>query len=198
MNQPPLPNIKPKSTIKFSVHWMLTIFLLMYSLFSFAWISVLYSGVDGSRICSDDSNAICRIEFPLTKQATIVNNDKVEISKQAISQKAGKNYIRNLWSTQTTLSDDVVGAAEDYEQASNEFKNYTNNYVRFIDGKAELLNGFSKSDFDNKKSTMEDALANLRQKRNQYAQSKIDNKSKIDQLYSDLKEKQDNTFRTTR
>jgi hypothetical protein len=144
-------------------HWVLTVFLIFYSLFSFAWIAVLYSGTDGTRPCKDTTNFVCQIEFPYTKQATVAVNEKNQINSQLTKQKAAKNYLREQWISQATVADDLVNAEQEYEKASTDYKNYVSNFIRFVDNETQLLSGLNQGELENKKAALDEALSNVRE-----------------------------------
>jgi hypothetical protein len=189
---------QPKQGFHIDFHWVLTVFLIFYSLFSFAWIAVLYSGTDGIRPCKDTTNFVCQIEFPYTKQATVAVNEKTQANSQLTKQKAAKNYLREQWIGQATVADDLVNAEQEYEKASTDYKNYVTNYIRFLESGPQLLSGLNQTDFENKKAAIDEALNNVRQKRNTYSENKTESKRKIDQLYTDLKERQENSLKQNR
>jgi hypothetical protein len=188
---------KEKQGFKFSVYWLLTTFLIFYAMFSFIWLGVLYAGVDGQKICSQ-SNFICDIKFPYTKQASVAVNEYVKVSNQATKQKSAKNYIRNIWQEQTKLNDDLVSKQQDVEKALLDYKNYLQNYIRFLNGEPELLKGFDQDEYAEKLTLLEEEIQNLRQRRNENADKKSEAKKQIDQVYNELNERQENTFRENR
>lgn len=189
----------PRTTKPFKVnlHWVLTTFLIFYSLFSFIWLGVLYSGIDGQRICTDQ-NFVCDIKFPYTKQAAVAVEEFTRVSGQASRQKLAKNYIRNIWQEQSVLNDDLVSKQQDVEKSILDYKNYLQNYIRFLNGTPELLSGFEQQQYVEKLTTMEEEIQNLRQIRNSNAEKKSESKTQVDQIYKELEERQENTFKDNR
>jgi hypothetical protein len=188
---------KKNTKLNFDLHWVLTIFLVLYSLFSFIWLATLYSGDNGTKICSSP-NFVCEISFPYTKQAIIAVNETQRASQNSKVQKEAKNFLRNAWLEQNTLNDDLVSKEQDLEKALLDYKNYLQNYLRFLNGESQLLNGFDQTEYTNKLNLLEEEIQNLRLKRNEIAEKKIESKKKVDQLYIDLNERQENSFKQNR
>lgn len=182
----------PKKSI-FSLKNILILILSFYSIFSFCWIAILYLGVDGSQVCIDD-NAVCRISVPLTKQAVVAVNNEIETKNQLVKQKSAKNFIRDIWQNQTVLNDNLVTRQQLVEKSINSFKEYIQNYIRFINDKPEFLKGFSKTELENKKTDIEDQIINLKLMQDNNYQNKVNNQKQINELYLDLGERQDNSY----
>lgn len=186
--------LRPKSKFAISWHWVLTVFLLFYSIFSFVWLSVLYTGHNGIKFCAD-SSTFCDISFPLTKQAIVYFNENSKSTTELTKQKAGKNFIRGLWYEQSSLQDDQSSQEQELEQVVLDYKNYLQNYIRFLNGESQLLNGFDQTEYTQKLTVLEEKIQTLRLKRNQNVETKATAKKQIDQLYSDLKERQENSYK---
>ncbi len=195
--QTPKKSKKKSGGLGINWHWVLTVFLIFYSIFSFIWLVTLYSGDNGIKICKD-SNLVCDISFPYTKQAIIAVNESQQLAKSVKTQKDAKNFLRNTWLQQVSLNDDLVLKEQDLEKSILEYKNYLQNYIRFLNGESQLLNGFDQTEYTNRLSTLEEEIQNLRLKRNQLAEQKIESKKQVDKLYIDLKEKQENSFKQTK
>jgi hypothetical protein len=183
---------KPNKSI-FSIKNLLIGILSIYSIFSFVWIAILYLGVDGNKICLED-NVVCKVSVPLTKQAAITANNNIETKNQLVKQKSAKNYIKDIWQNQAILNDTLVTRQQSVEKSINGFSGYIQNYIRFINDKPEFLKGFSKTELDNKKSDIEQQLANLKLLQDNNYQNKINNQKQINELYQELGERQDNSF----
>ncbi len=190
--------IKKPKIKKFNVnlHLILTIILGIYAIFSFVWIIMLYTN-DGFKTCVGEDFP-CNISVPITRQAVGTINEKNKLNQELIDQKAAKNYIRNVWKNQSTLNDDLVTKQQDMESATLDFRNYLQNYIRFINGQPQLLSGFSETDYQNKKIELENQLDNIKQIRNTNAQAKLDSKKLIDNVYLSLGERQENSYQTAR
>jgi hypothetical protein len=195
--QKPVKIVVKTKSFRIDWHWVLTIFLIFYSMFSFIWLTTLYSGDNGVKICAS-SNFLCDISFPYTKQAIIAVNESQQLTKIAKTQKDAKNFVRNTWLQQVSANEDLTLREQDLEKSILEYKNYLQNYIRFLNGESQLLNGFDQTEYTNRLSTLEEEIQNLRLKRNEAADKKIENKKQIDQLYIDLNEKQENSFKQTR
>jgi hypothetical protein len=167
--------------------------LSLYSIFSFVWIAILYTGIDGSRICLND-NIICKISVPFTKQAAVAVNSNSETKNQLVKQKSAKNFIKEIWQNQAILNDTLVTRQQSVEKSIGSFNAYIQNYIRFINDKPEFLKGFSKVELENKKTDIEQQLANLKLLQDNNYQNKISNQKQINELYQDLGERQDNSF----
>lgn len=190
--------VKPKVRLKLSInlHLVLTTILGIYAIFSFVWIIMLYTN-DGFKVCVGE-NFPCNITVPITRQAVTTINEKNRLNQDFIDQKTAKNFIRNVWQNQTALNDDLVAKQQDMESSTLDFRNYLQNYIRFINGQPQLLSGFSESDYQNKKIELENQIDNIKQIRNTNAQSKLESKKLIDNVYLSLGERQENSYQKTR
>jgi hypothetical protein len=188
----PIKSIKPKQSI-FSLKNILIAVLSLYSIFSFVWIAILYLGVDGSKICLDD-NIFCKISVPFTKQAAVAINNNVETKNQLVKQKSAKNFVKDIWQDQAIANDTLVTRQQSVEKSVGSFLAYIQNYIRVVDDKPEFLKGFSKTELDNKKTEIEQQLENLKLLQDSNYQSKISNQKRINELYQELGERQDNSF----
>jgi hypothetical protein len=177
----------------FSVHNILISLLLLYAIFSFAWIAILYAGVDGNRICLED-NLVCKITVPYTKQAVIAVNNNVETKNELVKQKNAKNYIRDVWQNQIILNDNLIKRQQSVEKSIQAFQKYIQNYIKFTGDKPEFQKGFTKVDLENKKTEMDDQLTNLKLLQDNNYQNKTLNQKQIAQLYQDLGERQEDAF----
>ena len=197
-----LSNLKTRPQIKLKnnknllkqMHWIVTIILFFCSLFSFIWLGVLYSGIDGVKICDASQNFLCEIRFPYTKQAVVSENETKRITTISTKQKLAKNLIRNIWLEQVSLNNDLISSQQELELSVSDWKSYLQNYIRFINGESQLLNGFDQTTYTNKLTLIEEQIQNLRLKRNETAEKKLIAKDKIDQIYLELEEKQENSF----
>jgi hypothetical protein len=184
--------LPPKKSI-FSVHNVLISLLLLYAIFSFAWIAILYAGVDGNRICLED-NFVCNFTVPYTKQAVIAVNSNIETKNELVKQKNAKNYIRDIWQNQTILNDNLIKRQQVVEKSIQAFQNYIQNYIKFTGDKPEFQKGFTKVDLENKKTEVEDQLTNLKILQDNNYQNKTLNQQQISKLYQDLGERQEDAF----
>jgi hypothetical protein len=194
--KPPIRKPTQKASGGINLHLILTIILGVYAIFSFVWIIMLYTN-DGFRVCSGDSFP-CNITVPITRQAITSINDKNKTTQELVDQKAAKNYIRNIYQSQTVLNDNLIAKQQDVEKSALDFRNYLQNSIRFINGEPQLLSGFDEADYQNRKIELENQLDNLKQLRNINAQAKIDNKKQIDNIYLSLNERQENSYQNLR
>lgn len=200
-NQFSTTNIATKPTIKIPKHQpsilsiknILIAVLSLYSVFSFIWIAILYIGIDGSRVCLGD-NLICNISVPFTKQAAVAINTNAEIKTQLVRQKSAKNFVKDIWQNQAILNDNLITRQQSVEKSIGNFSSYIQNYIRFINDKPEFLKGFNKIELDNKKTDVDQQLANLKLLQDNNYQNKINNQKQINELYQELGERQDNSF----
>jgi hypothetical protein len=183
---------KPKQSL-FNIKNILIAILSLYSIFSFAWITILYTGIDGSRVCVNE-NIICKISVPFTKQAAVAINNNNETKAQLVKQKSAKNFVKDIWQNQAILNDNLVIRQQSVEKSIGTFTAYIQNYIRFINDKPEFLKGFNKTELDNKKTDIEQQLANLKLLQDNNYQNKISNQKQINELYQELGERQDNSF----
>lgn len=196
LSQPSSTKVAKPSTPKksiFSVHNILITLLLIYAIFSFAWLAILYAGVDGNRICLED-NFACKITVPYTKQAVIAANSNVETKNELVKQKNAKNYIRDIWQNQTILNDSLIKRQQSVEKSVQAFQKFIQNYIKFTGDKPEFQKGFAKVDLENKKTDVEEQLINLKLLQDNNAQNKNLNEQQINQLYLDLGERQEDAY----
>jgi hypothetical protein len=184
--------VKPKKSV-FSLKNVLITLLSLYSIFSFCWIAILYVGADGNKVCIED-NIICQISVPTTKQAAVAVSDNIETKNQLVKQKGAKNFVKDIWQNQAILNDNLVTRQQSVEKSIDAFTAYIQNYIRFINDKPEFLKGFSKTEMENKKTDIQEQLANLKLLQDNNYQNKINNQKQINELYQELGERQDNSF----
>jgi hypothetical protein len=189
----PTPKAVTAKKSVFTVKNLLIAVLSVYSIFSFAWIAILYTGIDGNRICIND-NVVCKISVPYTKQAATAVNNNIETKNQLVKQKSAKNFIKDIWQNQVILNDTLVTRQQSVEKSIGAFSAYIQNYIRFINEKPEFLKGFTKIELDNKKTDIEQQLANLKLLQDNNYQNKLSYQQQINELYQELGERQDNSF----
>lgn len=191
-SKPIIKPSKPKQSL-LNIKNILIAVLSIYSIFSFVWIAILYLGVDGNKICLED-NLLCKISVPFTKQAAVAVNNNTDTKNQLVKQKSAKNFVKDIWQNQAILNDNLVARQQSVEKSINAYTGYIQNYIRFINDKPEFLKGFSKIELDNKKTEIEQQIANLKLSQDNNYQNKINNQKQINELYQELGERQDNSF----
>jgi hypothetical protein len=191
------PQLKQAKASIFNLKNILIALLSLYSIFSFSWIAILYLGVEGNKICIAD-NLVCKISVPVTKQAAAAVANNNETKNQLVKQKSAKNFVKEIWQNQAIANDTLITRQQSVEKSIGAFTAYIQNYIRYINDRPEFLKGFSKTELDNKKTDIDQQLANLKSIQDNNYQNKINNQKQINQLYQDLGERQDNSFEAQR
>ena len=173
--------------------WILITILIIYSIFTFFWLSVLYISGNGQSVCDGDSFP-CSIRFPLTAQVRGSQNQLSVSNKQLAQQKIAKNKLKLIYEELAILDDDMVLEQAKLDKAIKVYQKFIDTNLIFINKKPQVLPTLSEANYGLVKEALQVEIDSIKIKLVRKSEKKTALKQQVEGLYSDLAEKQTNNF----
>jgi hypothetical protein len=173
--------------------WILIIILVIYSVFTFLWLSILYISANGQSVCEGDSFP-CNIRFPLTSQVNGSQDVLNTTNKQLAQQKIAKNKLKAIYEELAVLDDEMVLEQSKLDKAIKVYQKFIDTNVIFINKKPQVLPTLTEASYTNVKEALLTEMDSIKTKLARKAEKKDALKQEVDGLYNNLAERQSNNF----
>jgi hypothetical protein len=131
-------------------------------------------------------------QYQLTQLNAKYTKDLDTLQSKLNRQKEAKNTIRDLWENQAATNDKLILAQDLVDQKTAAYITEIRKSIRFINTVPQLLPGANEANLKAAEKDLTEAQTNLENVIVENTNQKTNNKNKVDAIYLDLNEDQNN------